>query len=80
MSDIVETLFGPLSKEYCIWFYFLSIWCFAFLVIYLITSIAYGISKRKGFGFYMSILTTSILYGFLYFQNRLLHSMCVGAK
>ena len=80
MSDIVETLFGPLDKEYCIWFYFISIWCFALLVLYLITSIAYGISKRKGISFYLKVFTTALLYLFMYFQNRLLHSMCVGAK
>ena len=78
MSDITETLFGPLGKEYCIWFYFLSIWGFFLLAFYLISTLFYGISKRKGFGFYMNALSIAIVYAIFYFQNRLMHSMCVG--
>lgn len=76
MSDILNTLFGPLSKEYCIYFYFLSIFGFISLAILLLTSLAVGISKRKGVGFYVQALAIGVGYAVFYFQNRLLYSMC----
>lgn len=80
MNDIMDTLFGPLSKDYCIWFYFLSVFGFFMLAFFLVTSISYGISKRKEFGFYMNMVAIAMGYAIFYFQNRLLHSMCVEGK
>jgi hypothetical protein len=78
MSDIANYLFGPLDKEYCIYFYFLSIIGFVWLIIFLASSIMIGINKKKGPDFYFQIFAVALGYGIFYFQNRLLHTMCVG--
>ena len=77
--NYLDTLFGPLSKQYCVYFYFLSIFGFILLAIFLISSIMVGLSKRKGLDYYMQVVGISLGYAIFYFQNRLLHSMCVGA-
>lgn len=78
MSDVMDYLYGPLSKDYCIYFYILSILGFVLLILFLIPAIFMGIMKRKGVDYYFTILGVSFGYAIFYFQNRLLHSMCVG--
>ena len=78
MDDTMNTLFGPLDRRYCDYFYFLSIIGFVLLAVLLVTSIVVGISKRKGADFYMQTISVALGYAIFYFQNRLLHSMCAG--
>jgi hypothetical protein len=78
MPNVVDNLFGPLSKDYCIYFYILSIVGFVLLALFLIPAIFMGIAKRKGIDYYFTILGVSFGYAIFYFQNRLLHSMCMG--
>ena len=78
MASLAETLFGPLPKDYCIWFYFLSILGFVWLFFFLISAVYMGLSKRKSGDYWMSVIAIALGYGIFYFQNRLLHSMCVG--
>lgn len=78
MDDTMNTLFGPLDRRYCDYFYFLSIIGFVLLAILLVTSLVVGITKRKGVDFYMQTISVALGYAIFYFQNRLLHSMCVG--
>jgi len=75
----MQNLFGPLSKQYCLYFYFLSIIGLVFVVLIVVTALFIGITKRKGLDFYLATLSGALAYGILYFQNRLLHSMCVGS-
>jgi len=79
MDSFLQSIFGPLSKDYCVYFYILSMVGFFLLVLLCITTIFVGITQRKGFDFYFQMLTGAIAYAILYFQNRLLHSMCVGS-
>jgi hypothetical protein len=76
--NYIDTLFGPLSKQYCVYFYFLSIFGFILLAVFIISSIFVGLSKRKGLDYYMQVVGIALGYAIFYFQNRLLHSMCVG--
>lgn len=76
--NYLDTLFGPLSKQYCVYFYFLSIFGFILLAIFIVSSIMVGLSKRKGLDYYMQVVGIALGYAIFYFQNRLLHSMCVG--
>ena len=69
-------LFGPLQKEYCIWFYFLSVIGFVLFVLLLISGIFLGLSKGKGAEYYYYLFIASLAYGIFYFQNRLLFTMC----
>lgn len=78
MSDIMDYLYGPLSKDYCIYFYILSILGFVLLILFLVPAIFMGIMKRKGVDYYFTVLGVSFGYAIFYFQNRLLHSMCSG--
>ena len=77
--NFVDTLFGPLSKQYCVYFYFLSIFGFILSAFFIVSSILVGLSKRKGLDYYMQVVGIALGYAIFYFQNRLLHSMCVGA-
>ena len=79
MSDITENLFGPLGKEYCIWFYFLSVLAFISLLLFLIPAIYKGVISKKDIWYYLGIFVVALMYGITYFQNRLLYSMCSGS-
>lgn len=78
MDNTLDTLFGPLSKKYCIWFYILSIVGFVFLLLFIVSALFIGITKRKGIEFYLQMLAGAVVYLIFYFQNRLLHSMCTS--
>lgn len=74
-----DSLFGPLGREYCIWFYFLSVVGFISMMFVLISGIALGFSKKAGATFYFNLFAGVILYGMIYLQNRLLHTMCINS-
>jgi hypothetical protein len=74
-----KDLFGPLGRDYCAWFYFLSILGFLAFLMYAIPALILGIQKREKFSYYFSVLSISSLYLITYFQNRLLHTMCLGS-
>ena len=73
----VQSLFMPISKKYCDYFYILSI---IFFVLFLATSIVgiMSLFDKKGMKLAdVLILVTQPLI--LYFINRLYYSMCVGS-
>lgn len=78
MDDTMNTLFGPLDRKYCDYFYILSILGFVLLAVLLVSSLLVGITKRKGVDFYMQSISIAFGYAIFYFQNRLLYSMCAG--
>jgi hypothetical protein len=78
MADIMNTLFGPLDRKYCAYFYLLSIIGFVLLAILVLSSLMVGLSKGKGLEFYMQMFSVALGYAIFYFQNRLLHTMCAG--
>lgn len=79
MSNFMDTYFGPLPREYCVYFYALSI-VFGFIfVVSLVSFLSVLIFHFKKLNM-MAILNTSMLLinTFLaYLVNRLLHTMCV---
>ena len=78
MDNLLESFFGPLNKDYCLYFYILSVVGFILLTMMLATTLMVGITKRKGIDFYLQSVSIAVAYGIFYFQNRLLYSMCVG--
>jgi hypothetical protein len=76
MAGIVDNLFGPLSSDFCLWFYFLSILGLVWFFLYVISAIYLGLIKKKGSDYWIMAVTIALGYGIIYFQNRLLHSMC----
>lgn len=80
-SSFMNQYFGPLSREYCIYFYALSI---IFGIIFAMTVLSIGyfmITHIKKINM-MFIVNSSLvlLNSFLaYFANRLLYTMCIKA-
>jgi len=79
MNDFIDNVFGPLDKRYCDWFFILSVLGFVMLIVLLVSALFVGLSKRKGVDYYLQIFSIALGYGIFYFQNRLLHTMCVSS-
>jgi len=76
MSDFMNTLFGPLSGEYCAYFYYLSILAFFLFAVTILGGFYTGIIKGKSAMYYAGIVGASLAYFITYFVNRLMHSVC----
>jgi hypothetical protein len=76
MSDFMQTVFGPLPGEYCLYFYYLSIFSFFLFVLAVVTGIISGLRRGKSLGFYISVVGASLMYLITYFVNRLMFSVC----
>ncbi len=76
MSELADKIFGPLPKDYCVLFYYLSILGFVWFAIALTLFASMAISKSRNMSFYVSAILALVGYGVFYLQNRLLHSMC----
>jgi len=74
--NVLDALFGPVSKKYCSFFYYYAIICFIFFMMAVIGVVTYGIKHSKGPSFYMFSIVATSIYLIGYFQNRLLFSMC----
>lgn len=78
MSYFMETYFGPLNKESCVYFLILSMIFFAVLVFAIITEIVFIFKHFNSLNF--RIITSGILLLFnafiAYFVNRLLYTIC----
>lgn len=80
MSSLHDTLFAPLGEEYCVFFYYLSIISFIFFSIVVISSTYLLVTGKEDMkSTFGAILMGSFAYLFVYFQNRLLFSMCAAA-
>ena len=74
-KETANSLFGPMGKETCLWFYVLEIVSFFGLVVACIHML-HGIFTDKNYRVLGGIAT--VLNAFIaYFVNRLLYSMCV---
>lgn len=78
MSDFMTTYFGPLDKQSCIYFLFLSMIFFAVLVFTMVGELLAIVKRWKELD--MSMVTGGVLLLFnsfvAYFVNRLLYTMC----
>lgn len=77
----LEGLFSPLSKEYCMWFYYLQLTGFIFLVILMLSTLFLLINgdtkKGKNKSPLFAMIFMMLTYAVFYFQNRLFYSICV---
>jgi hypothetical protein len=73
-------LFGPLGKDYCVYFYILSVISlisFAIIIVRLLLSL---LSKKRGEkGETVVMLFAAMNSLLIYFLNRLFHTMCVNS-
>ena len=76
MQTFNEMFFAPISREYCNWFYFLTICAFVFMIIAAIDTISAIVSGNTTV---LSGILSFIGPFLLYFSNRLLYSMCASS-
>lgn len=81
MDGFMNTYFGPLGSEYCLYFYFMSIFFFIMIILGVIGIIGAFVSKgRKIDSLFVAhsfmLLMNAIL---AYFVNRLLNTMCMNS-
>ena len=76
----MDTYFGPLGAEYCIYFYTLSIIfgiTFVLSLFYSLYYIIFNFKKLNTMGGTMGVVNTCISSLIAYLVNRLLHTMCM---
>ncbi len=82
IQEIQEALFSPLSKKHCLYFYAIMVIVFALLVFNILSILWIFITmkgnvrnyKRLMCHFLMVVLPGTVLY----YQSRLLYSICVN--
>jgi len=74
--NIANDVFGPIGREYCLYFYIFSVVNMVLFVMVLIGIVFTGLSKRLGIEFYLISFLYSLNIFFGYLQNRLLFNMC----
>ncbi len=74
----VASLFTPLDRKYCDWFYYLAVISFVFMVLTILGLVA-GLFSKKGLKGEVvgGAAYAALMYAVFYFQNRLLYGMCV---
>lgn len=78
MSNINDYLFGPLDKKYCAYFYYLSVIGYVLMLLVLISLIAMLVmDKKTDMKLVMGSVYLVLLYFILYFQSRLLNTVCL---
>lgn len=70
--------FTPLNREYCDYFFYLSVINFIFFLYILLAGLYVFLFDKKKEGLF-TILLVSLPTFVAYFTNRLLYSMCVGS-
>ena len=77
MNDLMNYFFGPLPREYCLYYYFLSvITAIVFAITLLSFVFAVFKAKKVKFGMLMSMFSTLLSLFVGYFVSRLLYTMC----
>ena len=74
LRELNTDLFSPLSKEYCMYFYALTVLSFLLLALSAGSVVYYLIEGKADL---MTGLLSLLGPALLYFNNRLLYSMCV---
>ncbi len=79
MDSFMNTYFGPLGEEYCVYFYALSIFFGIAFVLSVISVVTYTFTHFNKINMNFLIHTFFLLINsFLaYLVNRLLHTMCM---
>lgn len=79
MSDFMSTYFGPLNKDWCNYFLFLSMFMFALLIIAFITEIVFLFKHYKTLNGRIILNGVFMLVNayLAYMVNRLLYTMCL---
>jgi hypothetical protein len=77
MNLNMQTLFGPLDKSYCDYFYYLEITFFVVFLFMAGVAVKTVVTKKKCDPLHLFLVVLQPLM--MYFVNRLYYSMCVGS-
>lgn len=78
MNDLNNYFFGPLPKEYCLYYYFLAVISAVVFVITSLSFVAFIVkSKKIKIGVWLGMFNTLLSIFIGYFVSRLLYTMCV---
>jgi hypothetical protein len=80
-NQFITNYFGPLPKEYCAYFYILSMVFAIYFLIIFFTMLGYVFTNIKNLNFsiimkFLFSLSSALV---IYFANRLLHTMCINS-
>lgn len=76
----MTTFFSPLGKEWCLYYFFVLVFVFIVSILAVFASLLEVINlKKKTFSSVLMTLLPIVTYAILYFQSRLIYSICVGA-
>ena len=81
MDNFMHTYFGPLGKEYCVYFYVLSIISGNTFAISVVSVVWYAVMHMNKINTMFVVNAALVIFNtFLaYIANRLLHTMCIRA-
>jgi len=69
-------LFGPLGKNYCIYFYVIAVFCFIAFLLSLVTLVGEIVTFNKTSKLYHTVFVAVINF-ILYLEARILYNMCL---
>lgn len=69
-------LTGPLGKQYCAVFKYMSLFAL-FMVFISVVSVIYNLVNSKNVTMSMFMLVYIVVYLMMYIQNRLLYNICL---
>ena len=78
MNDFMNYFFGPLPREYCLYYYFLAV-ISALLFVITLLSFTFTIFKSKQIksGMWLAMLNVLITIFMSYFISRLMYTICI---
>jgi hypothetical protein len=71
------TFFGPLAKDYCSLFLFLSVVGLIYILLAVFAAISLFFSKKGKPEYFASLISFLAVGIVIYIQNRLLYNMCL---
>jgi len=79
MDNLLSSYFGPLPKEYCVYFYFLSVFFPLMLAVTLVSIVILFFTQTQKINTLFIVNSMFVLINLFlgYFVNRLLNTMCV---
>ncbi len=76
MSNGIDSLFGPLSKTYCYYFFIMSAVALVSLVLYAVAALIMAVKSKTPGRHILHSIGHGIALGLVYLQSRLLYNMC----
>jgi hypothetical protein len=71
-----SVIVGPIGREYCLYFYIMSIVAVVSAALVFIPAVYWGLTHKEGIKYFLMAFANIILFLLAYLQNRLLYNMC----